>query len=190
MSLNRKKKPAGPHQSIQKQGSKAPLDAKLEILRNTAINSFRSDEKPTKKLIRERMKELKIREQKQRHLAELHNRILQMHQMLPVFSDDGQEGSDEEDGDYTLEEHEEEEEEIEEEVDIYDYDEIDAIDGDEDEDNEENEDGVNQDEAGQDEGEDGNGNVEDLVDLGDDAPFDKATRFKSEAQAIEATEAE
>jgi hypothetical protein len=163
--LRSKKKPLPIHHHHKQK----KLDARTEILRNTAINSFRSDEKPTKQLIHARMPELKVREQKQKQLAALHNKILQMHQMLPVFSDDneleglcGNEEDDEEDEDYV----EEGEDSLE------DFDEED------DEGHDEEEEGEDDDE------EDGNG-VEDLVDLGDERFIGKANRETNSDDSLE-----
>ncbi len=81
--LQIKKKPVA-----RKKSQPSIVGVEYEILRNTAINSFRSDEKPTKRLILERMQELKQREQKQKQIAILHNKLLQLHSSLPVFAGD------------------------------------------------------------------------------------------------------
>eukprot|EP01111_Echinosteliopsis_oligospora_P015002 TRINITY_DN5799_c0_g1_i1.p1 TRINITY_DN5799_c0_g1~~TRINITY_DN5799_c0_g1_i1.p1 ORF type:complete len:172 (-),score=64.88 TRINITY_DN5799_c0_g1_i1:21-536(-) len=58
-----------------------------ELLRNTAINSFKHDEDPTEDDIAVRVKELKTREEKQRYVAIMHNQMLQFQRLLPVFED-------------------------------------------------------------------------------------------------------
>lgn len=174
--LQIKKKPVV-HKNTKK------MDARMEILRNTAINSFRSDEKPTKQLIKARMVELKVREQKQKQLATLHNKILQMHKFLPVFNTDGAEEEDEEDDeDYVIEGE--------------DMDDLDVLDNlDSDDDGSEEEDNDEDEEDNEDEEDDSNG-VEDLVDLGDERFVGKANKDTNsqnedeQEEAIEATEEE
>lgn len=98
--MRMKKKPSST--SLKK---KHIMDARSEILRNTAINSFRVDEKPTKQLILTRMKELRAREKRQKEVAAYHNFMLQMHSLLPAFSKDSdefEEEDEEEDEDFLV----------------------------------------------------------------------------------------
>lgn len=140
---------------------KRKLDAQTEILRNTAINSFRVDEKPTNQLILVRMQELKERERKQKEIAACHNLMLRMRQLLPVFNE-------EEDGDY-----------IEEDDDDFEINEEDEEDEEaeggeqEDEDDEEEEEDEEEEQEQQDEETVHNGTVEDLDELGDDESYGK-----------------
>eukprot|EP00026_Physarum_polycephalum_P018617 Phypoly_transcript_20265.p1 GENE.Phypoly_transcript_20265~~Phypoly_transcript_20265.p1 ORF type:complete len:185 (+),score=61.14 Phypoly_transcript_20265:74-628(+) len=148
---------------------KQKMDAQTEILRNTAINSFRVDEKPTKQLILARMQELKAREKKQKEIAACHNLMLQMRKLLPIFNEGEEDGeyNEEEDGDYELE-GEEEEVELE-----YEYEEEDEEDDDAEE------------AADDDEGEDRNGTVEDLEELGDDESYGKRAVEAEDTEGLE-----
>lgn len=141
--------------------AKKKLDAQTEILRNTAINSFRVDEKPTKQLILARMEELRAREKKQKEIAACHNLMLRMRQLLPVFNE-------EDEGEYV---EEEDEDYVEEGVD----EDLDIEERDEEEDQEEDDDEEECDED--EEGEDGlvNGTVEDLDELGDEETYEQRT---------------
>ena len=144
----KKKSSPSTHSPIAKK--KKRTDAQNEILRNTAINSFLVDDKPTKQSILVRMKELKAREKKQREIAACHNLMLQMRKLLPAFEDEDGEYVEEEDGDYEEEEGGEEDDEGEGEQE----------EGEEDGDEEEGE---------------SNGTVEDLDELGDDESYEART---------------
>jgi len=152
------------------------MDARSEILRNTAINSFRVDEKPTKQLILTRMKELRAREKKQKEIAAYRNLIaLQMRSLLPAFdtNDTFVEEDEDDDEDFlggeddgSEEEEEDSEEEGDEEFEFEEDEAVEAEDtngGEEEEEDDESED--------EDEDEDGDGIVEDLVDLGDQEAY-------------------